>query len=105
MQEIGGSAFSSDKKRRAREQFDSSRPILLCSYIKKGGSVPLWWDVQDERYHYTASAVTDCVIRDSVNLYELYAQEVRSSCSLLHEKALLHPRISKRLACAMSLFN
>ena len=97
MQEIGGSAFFLLTKGFARiEQFDSSDQFSYMDYIKKGALFPYGGMFQDERYHYTASAVTDlrCFVIP-VNLYELYAQErVRSSCSLLR-KALFHPRISR----------
>ena len=44
-------------------------------YIKKGALFPYGGMFQDERYHYTASAVTGfALFRDSRQLYELYAQ-------------------------------
>ena len=58
------------------EQFDSSDQFSYMDYIKKGALFPYGGMFQDERYHYTASAVTDlrCFVIP-VNLYESSAQE------------------------------
>ena len=57
-------------------------------YIKKGGSVPYGGMFQDERYHYTASAVTDlrCFVIP-VNLYELYAKESKEQLLFIMRKS------------------
>ena len=97
MQEIsGGAHFSSGKGFARIEQFDSSDQFSYMDYIKKGALFPYGGMFQDERYHYTASAVTDlrCFVIP-VNLYELYAQESKGAVALYYEKAILHPRISR----------
>ena len=62
----------------------TNSPIWI---ILRRGSVPLWWMFQDERYHYTASAVTDlrCFVIP-VNLYELYAQESKEQLLFIMRK-------------------
>ena len=69
------------------EQFDSSDQFSYMDYIKKGALFPYGGMFQDERYHYTASAVTDlrCFVIP-VNLYELYAQESKEQLLFITRK-------------------
>ena len=77
MQEIGGSAFFFFQKALlvlSNSIRLTNSPIWII--LKKGPCFPYGGMFQDERYHYTASAVTDlrCFVIP-VNLYELSAQE------------------------------
>ena len=69
------------------EQFDSSDQFSYMDYIKKGALFPYGGMFQDERYHYTASAVTDlrCFVIP-VNLYELSAQESKEQLLFITRK-------------------
>ena len=69
------------------EQFDSADQFSYMDYIKKGAMFPYGGMFQDERYHYTASAVTDlrCFVIP-VNLYELYAQESKEQLLFITRK-------------------
>ena len=69
------------------EQFDSSDQFSYMDYIKKGSLFPYGGMFQDERYHYTASAVTDllCFVIP-VNLYEMSAQESKEQLLFISRK-------------------
>ena len=69
------------------EQFDSSDQFSYMDYIKKGSLFPYGGMFQDERYHYTASAVTDlrCFVIP-VNLYEMSAQESKEQLLFITRK-------------------
>ena len=69
------------------EQFDSSDQFSYMDYIKKGSLFPYGGMFQDERYHYTASAVTDlrCFVIP-VNLYEMSAQESKEQLLFIMRK-------------------
>ena len=68
-------------------QFDSSDQFSYMDYIKKGSLFPYGGMFQDERYHYTASAVTDlrCFVIP-VNLYEMSAQESKEQLLFIMRK-------------------
>lgn len=69
------------------EQFDSSDQFSYMDYIKKGALLPFGGIFQDERYHYTASAVTDlrCFVIP-VNLYEACVQESKEQLLYITRK-------------------
>lgn len=69
------------------EQFDSSDQFSYMDYIKKGALLPFGGIFQDERYHYTASAVTDlrCFVIP-VNLYESCVQESKEQLLYITRK-------------------
>ena len=69
------------------EQFDSSDQFSYMDYIKKGSLFPYGGMFQDERYHHTASAVTDlrCFVIP-VNLYEMSAQESKEQLLFITRK-------------------
>ena len=69
------------------EQFDSSDQFSYMDYIKKGALLPFGGIFQDERYHYTASAVTDlrCFVIP-VNLYEACVKESKEQLLYITRK-------------------
>ena len=69
------------------EQFDSSDQFSYMDYIKKGSLFPYGGMFQDERYHYTSSAVTylRCFVIP-VNLYEISAQESKEQLLFITRK-------------------
>lgn len=69
------------------EQFDSSDQFSYMDYIKKGALLPFGGIFQDERYHYTASAVTDlrCFVIP-VNLYEACVQDSKEQLLYITRK-------------------
>ena len=75
------------------EQFDSSDQFSYMDYIKKGALLPFGGIFQDERYHYTASAVTDlrCFVIP-VNLYEACVQ---GAITVYYKKTFIYYRISR----------